>query len=271
MGMWPRGVLEFFLQAGVLRETEPSGLVWLWECVDRDWISHEWTPDASRGGKMIGVYYCPYGCGAHEVGAERCRQWAPSIDGVIAAVARAVGGTVKEIVPQRIALVGTMIQDGAYRELFLLRGGGWPDAAAVIGGAERLLRSPAPAVLAMDVLPPETIWIGRHVPTISLAEALCVRRGRFHLDLATLVTQANTGVTVGGVNWLTVTEAAELLMRDLPGLNLDAARARVSVAASRGAFRTNNLKREQRRVEATSFSAWRLTQRDKDLDAEDNE
>jgi hypothetical protein len=74
-----------------------------------------------------------------------------------------------------------------------------------------------------------------------------------------------------GCNWMTVTEAAELLMQDLPSLDLKHARARVSVAAARGDFQTNEKDRQQRRVEKHSFNTWRLKQRDRCLDDYDNE
>jgi len=69
--------------------------------------------------------------------------------------------------------------------------------------------------------------------------------------------------------WLTVTEAARLLRRDIPGLILDNAKARVSGAATDGKFRTNGKNREKRRIDPVSFDSWRLKQRDRDLDRED--
>lgn len=71
-------------------------------------------------------------------------------------------------------------------------------------------------------------------------------------------------------NWLTVTSAAELLMRDLPSLDLARARSRISMAANRAEFRSNGSRRD-RRIERVSFDAWRLKQRDRDLDHEDED
>ncbi len=79
------------------------------------------------------------------------------------------------------------------------------------------------------------------------------------------------GELCDGREWLTVTQAAELLMGDLPALDLRHARARVSVAAARGEFATNERPRRERRIEKHSFSTWRLKQRDRDLDEEDEE
>ena len=71
-------------------------------------------------------------------------------------------------------------------------------------------------------------------------------------------------------NWLTVTEAAELLAHDLPGLNIRKARSRISTAAGRKEFKFTG-DRKDRRIEPTSFDAWRLRQRDRDLNEEDRE
>ena len=73
-------------------------------------------------------------------------------------------------------------------------------------------------------------------------------------------------------NWLTVTGAAQLLMKDIPGLTIERAKARVSSAArpDRAQFVTNGKGRLERRIEPVSFDAWRLKQRDADLDEEDD-
>jgi hypothetical protein len=73
---------------------------------------------------------------------------------------------------------------------------------------------------------------------------------------------------VAEADGLTVTQAAAMLQRDLPGLGLEKARARVSAAAGRGEFKSAGSRRG-RRIDPDSFSSWRLKQRDRDLDAED--
>jgi excisionase family DNA binding protein len=69
--------------------------------------------------------------------------------------------------------------------------------------------------------------------------------------------------------WLTVTEAAELLLEDVSGLDLQRAKARVSKAANEQRFRTNGRRGRDRRIDRDSFSTWRLEQREKDLAAYD--
>jgi len=61
------------------------------------------------------------------------------------------------------------------------------------------------------------------------------------------------------------------LLKDMPHLDLKQANARVSIAASREKFKTNGQAREHRRIEPNSFQAWRLAQRDRDLDREDDD
>ena len=69
--------------------------------------------------------------------------------------------------------------------------------------------------------------------------------------------------------WLTVTECARLPMKDLRCLEFERARARVSKAAGARKLVTNGKRRLARCIERVSFDAWRLAQRDRDLDAED--
>jgi hypothetical protein len=77
-------------------------------------------------------------------------------------------------------------------------------------------------------------------------------------------------VADGKSGWHTATAAAKLLMRDIPDLNLAKARSRISTAAGKGEFKSYGTRRD-RRIEPTSFDAWRLKQRDRDLEQEDEE
>jgi hypothetical protein len=80
---------------------------------------------------------------------------------------------------------------------------------------------------------------------------------------------ADNGDTDGD-GWLTVTQAARLLTRDVPGLDMAKARSRISTAAGREEFEFDG-DRKNRRIEPVSFNAWRLKQRDRDLDDEDDD
>ena len=65
--------------------------------------------------------------------------------------------------------------------------------------------------------------------------------------------------------WLTVTEAAKLLVKDVSGVDLAKARVRVSRAADAGKFRTNGEKGRRRRIDRDSFRAWWLERREQDF------
>ncbi len=78
------------------------------------------------------------------------------------------------------------------------------------------------------------------------------------------------GSTPDTSQWLSVTQAAEALLRDLPALDMAKARSRISTAAGRGEFRVEGSRRD-RRIDPDSFAAWRLKLRDRDLDAEDDD
>lgn len=91
---------------------------------------------------------------------------------------------------------------------------------------------------------------------------------------APVAPRQTTGIQAAGAEstagWLSVTQAARLLVRDLPGLDIRKARSRISTAAGRNEFRFTG-SRKARRIEPVSFDAWRLRQRDHDLDEEDDD
>ena len=68
---------------------------------------------------------------------------------------------------------------------------------------------------------------------------------------------------------LTVTQGAKMLQDVVSDLTLANARARVSRAASRKQFETNNHKGPSRRIDRHSFSTWLFEQRNKDLASAD--
>ncbi len=66
-----------------------------------------------------------------------------------------------------------------------------------------------------------------------------------------------------------MTEAAELLMDVVSGLDLALARSRVSRAAGDEKFRTNGKTRTARRIDRGTFNTWRFEQRAIDLAKDD--
>jgi len=71
-------------------------------------------------------------------------------------------------------------------------------------------------------------------------------------------------------DWITVTQAAKLLANDVPRFDMAKARSRVSAAAGREEFVSDG-SRKERRIERVSFGNWLLKQRNRDLDAEDDD
>ena len=65
--------------------------------------------------------------------------------------------------------------------------------------------------------------------------------------------------------WLTVSEAARLHCDDVDGMTIPRAKVRISRACSRGEVVATG-EGVARRIEPTSFDAWRLKEREKDLD-----
>lgn len=65
--------------------------------------------------------------------------------------------------------------------------------------------------------------------------------------------------------WLTQKQATVEHMNDVDGLKFDAAKMRIRRAAERGAFLSVGKNRDHR-IDPVSFRAWRLEQRERDLD-----
>ena len=94
------------------------------------------------------------------------------------------------------------------------------------------------------------VWL----PKIMVDAMLAAGGGRITIEIK--------GETTG---WITVTEAAQRHTTDRDDLSLETAKVRVTRAASRGAFRATGEGRD-RRIDPISFDAWRLAEREADLD-----
>lgn len=71
-------------------------------------------------------------------------------------------------------------------------------------------------------------------------------------------------------NWLTVTEAARLHQNDVDGLSLEHASVKITRGCNSSAIHSTGNGR-QRRIDPASLNAWRLVEREKDLDRMDEE
>lgn len=114
----------------------------------------------------------------------------------------------------------------------------------------------------MDSL--KTIAVRSQDSAISPAEKI--------LSAETVPQETVAGPVPGSVakeRWLTVTDAARLLLDVISNIDMKKAKARVSRAAEDKKFRTNGMKGRGRRIDLDSFNTWRFEMRDRDLAAED--
>lgn len=189
MGSWPVGAHERFVEMGVLKEIEPSALVWLYECEEPNWVEPMWLPDEVHGGRIMGFYCCGREwCGVHVVEHDRRRQWAPSFDGTSRMLQRLLGMDTPwiEDVPGRIRLLGSLPREGQTRDIFLARGLCLSERATPLASARRLASSANATVLcAAQTLPLEQR--PAHWRTVlSLDENLTIKDGEVHLPIARL-------------------------------------------------------------------------------------
>ena len=135
-------------------------------------------------------------------------------------------------------------------------------------GAVDIIAKPFPtAGRTLDRVIKKVLGIRDRSPKSSLP--IQVPTSPLPVDRKTLAGQYVADDAAAGV-WLTVTQAAKLLVHDVPCLDVTKARARISVAAGRKDF-TFTGDRKDRRIEPGSFANWRLKQRDRGLDEEDDE
>ncbi len=269
--MWPAETHRYFVNAGLIHEIAPAESIILPECSSDEPVTPLWS--CTHEGQRVGLVCCSDDqcAGLHYVKPERMKRWEISFAGLTEILAATLQSTrAEDVVAGRISLLGSCTQNDTYREIFLARGLHWPDAPQILGKAERLRASPAPAILVLDQLPPANLWREFHPAIISLPAAALVENNIIKLNLAGLFGQRSTPHTEAKTSeWLTVSEAAALLMHDLPGLSHEKAKARVSANAGRRQFKTNGKSHQDRRIDADSFAAWRLKQRDNDLDNEE--
>lgn len=265
--------IERMANIGVLRKTTPA------TSVRNDWCDHgcDMQPDIvthAVTGERFGVYGCTRGdCGLVRIPLDDLRRWELDLAGTARAVARAIdaGGAVAIDVPERLVEIGRVVAGELWRDVFLARGLAWSDASSTLADARRLKASSAPLVLALGTLPSADVWADCRPALGLLADIASLADHGLDIDLSGLVNR-EPRPHPGAIQkrWLTVTEAAQQLLEDVSGIDLDKAKARVSKAAKQGRFITNDKKGPTRRIDQHSFSTWRLEQRAKDLAAYDS-
>lgn len=269
---WTRRATAQLVELGLLREIARSDLVRCNDCSESCFVPAELTRDG-RTGEMIGFYYCSheYEGGPKTFDLEEFRRWEFCFDRFAALLAETLGlRAVEPVVPHRVCLLGTLPTGGGPLDVFLACCLREKDAPSVIERAARLRASTAPVVLVWNRPPKRALWQDVRPTVLMISEHVTWNQAESRLDPGTLPDLLRSiRPPLREDDWLTVTDCARMLMKDLPHIELDRAKARVSRAANAGKFTTNGKKRDARRIDRTSFDAWRLEQRDRDLDEED--
>ncbi len=187
---WPPGALDRLLAAGIIRETNPAREVTCGNCADGCLITPDIVED-QRTGEMVCTGWChdPEDGGLVTFSIDRLRLWEPHFEGLASHVARELGtmGSMTTVVQGRVCLMGSLISDGCYRDVFMARGLTWPDAGGVLAQADRLKASVTPVVLVPDQMPPLDFWQTLRPAVASLMEALVETDGPPRLDPAMLL------------------------------------------------------------------------------------
>lgn len=273
---WPPGALDRLVTMGVLTEFEPAAGVEYDGCDERCFITNDgFVPHPDDRERLVCVHRCRNGCGHVVIDAEAFDRWRFNLRGLADAIRRSIGacGSVVEEVQGRVVLVGSIGNSTRTVDVFVAAGLCRDDAPTVLSACQRLQASHDPFVLTLATMPRSTIWPAGMRPAVAvLAEHARFGPAGLTLDLDPLLGLESVPHPAAGTpQWITVTAAAKLLMGDLPVLSgqLSKAKARVSKAAGEGKFRTNGQKGTARRIDAGTFAAWRLAQRDADLAKED--
>lgn len=262
---WPAGALPLFEKLGVLKSIEPASHVVCDGCCDGGLLQIELRECNDH---VFGLARCP-SCGPVRIAMDRLQQWRLDFVGVAACVAKTLrlqAGLAIEI-PDRIICVGSYREGDFASDLFIAKGLAKPDAWSVLEQSPRLRASAVPSILTFAVMPPRRQGLALQPGMLSLAECSAIRCGKLEVDLQPLTSQRVTPHPASDAPaWLTVTEAGEMLLDVVSGLDLPRARGRVSAAASDRKFRTNGDKGRNRRIDLHSFNTWLMQQRQRELD-----
>jgi len=271
---WSAGAASFMMSAGILREIALAESITYDGCGEGCVI----TPDLVENpetGQTVGVHYCRRdGCGRITIDAAELRQWEPHFEALAAILAQELklGASASLVVPDRIHLLGSLPTGGGPLDIFLGRGLTWDDAPSVIERADRLTASSRPVIIVMKDSPGRALWQRVRPELISLAEYASWNEAKSRVEFGSLSTALQSlRPEVPEAQWLTVSECATLLLKDVSGIDMKKAMSRVSFAGTEGKFRTNEKKGPARRIERVSFDAWRLEQRERDLDKDNDE
>lgn len=267
---WSRPVLKQLSDLRLVVETGEASQLSCDGCPERHILEVEWR---SLPDRRVAIAKCP-SCGRVEIKQDRLRQWSIDFSGFANTVARSSdwNGGVSVEFAGRLAFVGTVVNATRTMDLFIGRGLTWRDTEQVLGSSRRLLGSANPVVFAFADLPTSTAHLPLKPAFRSISECALIQNGCIRLNLSTaLGIESIPHQNAGAPDWIKHTEAAKMLCEAISGLVLKHARGRVSAAAGRDEFKTNGKKRRHLRIDRHTFSTWLWEQREKGLDAEDDD
>lgn len=272
---WPRGLLAALVDLGILRETQLADSVWCDECEEGCSIAPDLREHPSTG-EMFGVHYCSKeGYGRITVPVDQLRQWQSDSESLAKWLCRelSLAPMPTPIVRKRLYLLGTRSTTNGPLDVLLAHGLSHPwGYDIVVQNADRLQATPGAVIIMPAYMPVPGIWPILKAKWLMLADLVRWDAEQCRLDVSALVKKVESAhPAIRPERWISVTEGAQLLVNDLPYLDMKKAAARISKAAGASKFMTNGKTRDARRIDRTSFDAWRLEQRDRDLDEEDDE
>jgi len=164
---WPKDKRERIFALGILRRREDA------DAVQCDACGEPHTEEVIYPGNdgADGLISCPR-LGVVRVPHERRQQWEVDFSTVAARLAPALGlaGTVQQLKPGRVWLMGQRRLGSRAAEFFLIQGAGWPDGLEILHSTPRFANSPAPVVLFPGALPKDPAWQANGRALYSLQE-----------------------------------------------------------------------------------------------------
>lgn len=211
-----RGALDRLIKLGIIKEGPPGRRVRCDKCAEGCRIEPV-IRDLPAG--PIGYYVCKQNeeVGGFVVEKARFRRWEFQFQGLATLVAKTikVTGGIKEDVADRIAFLGTVIQHGKGRDVFLARGLTWSDTAEVLKRATRLQAAKGPIIIVPERLPAKELFRGTATMVRSLAEIATVTARTFKVDTARLLCSDVALVVTQGEPTAEQTEAVSVIEMDI--------------------------------------------------------
>jgi hypothetical protein len=269
---WPAGAVKKLVGAGILREIGPSQTVRCFDCDQQCDVQPDWLRSPITG-EVRGFYACgheEYG-GRLSCSLADARQWELHAESVARLLSTELGlaGDVVAEFPGHVYRLGLHASRRGPVDVFLGVGFGCANPETTLTAA-KLPNSTATVMLAPATRPPREVWRGPEPTIIRLDQTISWNERRATIDCSVLRSMLQTiSPPPAEPSWLTVTEAARLVMADFPHLDIAPAKVRVTRAANAGQVATNSRTGRHRRLERQSLDAWRLAERDRDLAREE--